>query len=544
MTQQTTDEKRAGAEGGAALAFATDLVGQTLGDYMILRRLGQGGMAEVYLAEQLTLKRKVAIKVLKPELGNNPGYVDRFVREAQAAAALVQANIVQIYEICERHGYHFIVQEYIPGRNLKQYITRNGAVSIPMVINILRQTALALQKAAEQGVIHRDIKPENIMISTSGEVKVTDFGLARIVNDTQRLDLTQVGVTMGTPLYMSPEQVQGQAVDPRTDIYSLGVTAFHMLAGHPPFSGENALAVAIQQVNSPPPDLRSLRPDAPVELIALIERMLAKSPADRIQDPAELLRALRTIQVDQPDNWDLVIESIVAMEGNGHRDRTAGRLAATRKLQQVLNGNLPASRWQWLTYLVVGLLSLTAAAAGVALAVLQPIPNPLEVAESPMAFIPKKDSAEEQYREAQWIGLPEFYQAVLEYFPADQAEPSKRSTTLLYNRLAMQRLGEIYLRLAEPDYERAFPYFDTLSDVDDAAPEFQAAGFVGLAIIAHHYGDEWTMFTCIMEAHKHRELLNEFLRGWFDRLVEELQKRPRRNTERSLYPWQPPKRLG
>ncbi|HMP79572.1 MAG TPA: serine/threonine-protein kinase, partial [Pirellulaceae bacterium] len=191
-----------GIEGGdvsssAHTPFATDLVGETIGDYMILRRLGQGGMAEVYLAEQLSLKRKVAFKVLKPDLGKNAGYVDRFVREAQAAAALVQSNIVQIYEIGHNNGYHFIAQEYIQGRNLKQYMARFGAVSVPMVVNILRQTAMALQKAAEQGVIHRDIKPENIMLSTSGEVKVTDFGLARILNDTQKLDLSQVGVTMG-----------------------------------------------------------------------------------------------------------------------------------------------------------------------------------------------------------------------------------------------------------------------------------------------------------------------------------------------------------
>ncbi len=196
-------------------------------------------MADVYLAEQVSLRRKIALKVLKKELARDQSYVERFRREAQSAAALVQANIVQIYEVGEIDGHNFIAQEYVPGRNLRQYLSRFGAVEPIMTMNVMRQVALALQKAGELNVIHRDIKPENILLSPGGEAKVADFGLARINNDAARQALTQIGITMGTPLYMSPEQIEGRSVDPRSDIYSLGITAYQMLAGKPPFRRES-----------------------------------------------------------------------------------------------------------------------------------------------------------------------------------------------------------------------------------------------------------------------------------------------------------------
>ena len=178
-----------------------DLSGLVLGEYQLLRRLGQGGMAFVYLALQKSLQRKVALKVLKADLAEDETYVKRFEREAQAAAKLTQGNIVQIYEVGHAEGYHFIAQEYVAGRNLRQYIGRHGAVEPVMAVNVLRQCSLALQKASETGVVHRDIKPENIMLSTKGEVKIADFGLARILERSGDQALTQVGVTMGTPLY-------------------------------------------------------------------------------------------------------------------------------------------------------------------------------------------------------------------------------------------------------------------------------------------------------------------------------------------------------
>ena len=175
-------------------------------------------MADVYKKNKKSLiERHVALKVLKPELASDESYVKRFHREAQSAATLVQANIVQIYEVNEVDGLHFIAQEYVRGRNLRQYLDRYGAVEPVMAITVLRQCAMALQKAAEFHVVHRDIKPENIMLSTSGEVKVTDFGLARVNNDSSQQALTQIGITMGTPLYMSPEQVEGGSLDSRSE---------------------------------------------------------------------------------------------------------------------------------------------------------------------------------------------------------------------------------------------------------------------------------------------------------------------------------------
>ncbi|HCP82997.1 MAG TPA: serine/threonine protein kinase, partial [Planctomycetaceae bacterium] len=213
------------------------LAGRQLGDYRMLRRLGRGGMSVVYLAEQMSLKRRVAIKVLKSDLAEDESYVRRFHKEAQAAAGLVHANIVQIHEVGQTDGIHFIAQEYVQGQNLRQYLQAQGAVDIQMGLSVLRQVAAALHKAGQSGIIHRDIKPENIMLSPTGEVKVADFGLARIVDSGDSMDATQVGMTMGTPLYMSPEQAQGGKIDPRSDLYSLGGTAYHMFSGRTPFEG-------------------------------------------------------------------------------------------------------------------------------------------------------------------------------------------------------------------------------------------------------------------------------------------------------------------
>ena len=177
-------------------ASEADLSGRKLGDYQLLRRLGRGGMAVVYLAEQTSLRRKVAVKVLKRHLAQDDSYVRRFHKEAQAAASLVHANIVQIHEVGEIEGVHFIVQEYVSGQNLREYIARHGAVSVGLAVNVLRQVAAALHRAGPQGIVHRDIKPENIMLAPTGEVKVADFGLARITQDQEGTDVTQIGITM------------------------------------------------------------------------------------------------------------------------------------------------------------------------------------------------------------------------------------------------------------------------------------------------------------------------------------------------------------
>ncbi|HTU20155.1 MAG TPA: protein kinase [Gemmataceae bacterium] len=267
-----------------------DLTGRTLADFHVLHHLGQGGMGQVYLAEQISLKRKVALKILRPELAAEPTALQRFKAEATAVAQATHANIVQIYAVGEADGMSYMALEYVAGRNLRDYLAKKGPPDVLIVLSIMRQVASALQRASELGIIHRDIKPENILLTRKGEVKVADFGLSRcLAGDRPALNLTQSGVTMGTPLYMSPEQVEGKPVDCRTDIYSFGVTCYHLLAGHPPFQGDSPFEVALQHVRSEPKPLTEIRPDLPAVLCAIVHKMMAKDPAARYQTGRELL---------------------------------------------------------------------------------------------------------------------------------------------------------------------------------------------------------------------------------------------------------------
>ena len=218
-----------------------DLTGRVLGDYQLLRRLGVGGMGQVYLARQLSLKRDVALKLLRNDLTTNTTALKRFQAEAEAVARLNHPNIVHIHQIGEHDGLRYMVLEYVDGRNLRDYLARKGPPDLAVTLSVIRQVVLALQKAHELGIVHRDIKPENILITRKAEVKVADFGLSRFfAGDIQPTNLTQSGIALGTPLYMAPEQVQGQPTDHRTDIYSLGVTCYHLLSGEPPFRGATA----------------------------------------------------------------------------------------------------------------------------------------------------------------------------------------------------------------------------------------------------------------------------------------------------------------
>jgi tRNA A-37 threonylcarbamoyl transferase component Bud32 len=284
-----------------ASAPPPDLTGRDLGDFHILRRLGQGGMGQVYLAEQRSLRRKVALKLLRPELAANATALQRFKIEAEAVARATHANIVQVYAIGEAEGLHFMALEFVDGRTLRDYLEKKGPPEILVALSIMRQVASALQRASELGIIHRDIKPENILLTRKGEAKVADFGLSRIfADDRVSPSLTQSNVTMGTPLYMSPEQIESKSVDPRSDIYSFGVTCYHMLAGHPPFRGETAFEVVLQHVQKEPAPLAKVRPDLPAELCVLVHRMMAKRPEDRPQTGREIVKEvsrLRDVQV-------------------------------------------------------------------------------------------------------------------------------------------------------------------------------------------------------------------------------------------------------
>lgn len=268
-----------------------DLTGRTLGDFQVLRKIGQGGMGQVYLARQLSLKRDVALKLLRGDLSQNATALKRFQAEAEAVARISHPNIVQVFAIGEQDGLRFMALEYVEGRNLRDFLERKGPPELPIALAIIRQVAAALQRASELGIVHRDIKPENILLTKKVEVKVTDFGLSRLtIDDQQPLNLTQSGVTLGTPLYMSPEQVRGLPTDHRSDLYSFGVTCYHLLAGHPPFSGTNAIDVAMKHVNEQPEPLTSIRPDLPPDLCALVHKLMAKNPDDRYASAKDVLR--------------------------------------------------------------------------------------------------------------------------------------------------------------------------------------------------------------------------------------------------------------
>lgn len=261
--------------------FSADLSGSTVGDYRILRRLGQGGMGQVYLAEQISLRRKVALKFLRSDLANNKDSLKRFQNEAETVAQATHPSIVQVYAIGESDGRHFMALEYVEGRNLREYLSFKGTLDLAAALSVLRQVVSALVRASELGIVHRDIKPENILLTRKGEAKIADFGLARANAEQQSLHLTQTGMTLGTPLYMAPEQVEGKTIDFRTDMYSLGVTAYHMLAGKPPYKGENAFEVALKHLKGEVEPLEKIRTDIPVELCQLIRQMMMVEPDKR-----------------------------------------------------------------------------------------------------------------------------------------------------------------------------------------------------------------------------------------------------------------------
>lgn len=442
-----------------------DLSGRVLGDFRLLRRLGRGAMAEVYLAEQCSLSRQVAVKVLKSQLASDATYVKRFQREAQAAASLVHANIVQIHEVGCIDGVYFIAQEYVQGMNLRQWLARHGTADLRMAVLVMRQVAGALAKAAEQGIVHRDIKPENIMLARSGEVKVADFGLARLPTAAEGVDLTQVGTTLGTPLYMSPEQVEGKPLDPRSDLYSLGVTCYSMLAGTPPFPGETALAVAVQHLKKPADPLENRRPDLPPALCRVVHKMLAKAPEHRYQSSRELLRDLRQIQQEHlVDQWP---EELADWETTELTTACFPRHEATQRLSSIMQTVTTArpERSNWPRW---GLAALGMFVVGIGTALLATREPPLLGSVNALSLrVPKQETVGAQWLYANQLGTEEAWLAVVEYFPGK----------LYWGYRAKQHLARIYLK--EDDDEQAMALFKEFALLDDTEEELRAFGLAG-----------------------------------------------------------------
>ena len=271
----------------------TSLLGRHLGRYHIQEEIGRGGMARVYRAYDPQLQRQIALKVLAPQLALDTEYIQRFQREAIIAANLHHPNIVTIYDVSEIDGLHFIAMEYIRGRSLHAIINERGALGLSNAVAIISAVGTALDYAHRQGAIHRDVKPHNIMINISGRVLLADFGIAQMP-EARGDRLTRTGIFIGTPEYISPEQASARHVDGRSDLYSLGITAYELITGTVPFSGATP-QLMVAHLQSPPPPLSTLDPQQPPELDSVLARSLAKNADSRYQTGAAFAEALRQV---------------------------------------------------------------------------------------------------------------------------------------------------------------------------------------------------------------------------------------------------------
>jgi serine/threonine-protein kinase len=275
----------------------SDLSGHQMGPYRLLREIGGGGMGTVYEAEDTRLGRRVAVKLLPPEYSRDRRAKERFLREARAAAAVDHPNLCTVHDVGESDGRLYIVLSFYEGETLRERI-RCGPLPLAEARDVALQVARGLARAHEAGITHRDIKPANVMLTRRGEAKILDFGIARLKGD--EVSLTRTGASWGTPAYMSPEQARGEPVDAHTDVWSLGVMLYELVAGRRPFGGESMEAVVSSTLTQKPEPLERIRPDVPPELARVVERALAKDPAERYASAAELLADLETGRAPRP----------------------------------------------------------------------------------------------------------------------------------------------------------------------------------------------------------------------------------------------------
>jgi serine/threonine-protein kinase len=322
------------------------------GRYRVVRKLGGGGMADVYLCEDLTLGRHVAIKVLLQRYLDDPTFVERFRREAKAAAGLNHQNLVSIYDWGEVEGTYYIVMEYVEGETLKDLIRRRGRLSGNESVGIALQLLAAVEFAHRSGIVHRDIKPQNVMIDRGGTVKVMDFGIARAGDS----GMTEAGSILGTAQYLAPEQAKGYPVDERSDLYSVGVVLYEMLTGTVPFRGDSAVTVALKHVNEVPREPAELVPGLPYALNQIVLKAMAKDPADRYQSAAEFGRDLRSAREGGP-------VQAAAFDAGGERTRVMAGAEAAGLTSVLDQPSRRRKKSRWPLVLVVLLLAIIAAVA-------------------------------------------------------------------------------------------------------------------------------------------------------------------------------------
>lgn len=295
--------------------------GFTIGKYKLLERVGVGGMGQVFLCEHMFLKRRVAIKVLPPAKAEQPAALGRFYREARAAGSLAHPNIVRTHDIDQDGNLHFIVMEYVDGSNLLDIVKKFGRMDVGRAVSYIRQVAVGLDYAFRNGIIHRDIKPGNVLIDRKGKARILDMGLARFFKD--QTDMLTVKyddkIVLGTADYVAPEQVaNSHAVDIRADIYALGASLYFLLSGHPPFPNGTVSQKLLWHRTKDPTPIRSIRPEIPDGLAAVMARMMAKDPAARYQSPGEVVQELEAYlpaEIPLPAEEEMPVLSAAAMEG-------------------------------------------------------------------------------------------------------------------------------------------------------------------------------------------------------------------------------------
>jgi eukaryotic-like serine/threonine-protein kinase len=472
-----------------------DLSDCTLGEFRLLRRLGAGGMAQVYLAEQTSLKRNVAIKVMRSDFGSDDAHRKRFEHEARASAGLNHPNIVQVFAVGEEENIQYIAQEYVQGTNLRQYLQKKKPPNTQIALHLMKQVSSALHAAHQAGIVHRDIKPENIMVTRRMVAKVTDFGLAQLTLGGERVNLTQMGVTMGTPLYMSPEQVNGASVDARSDLYSMGVTFYHLLSGSPPFRAATAFALAYKHLNEDAPPLQDLRPDLPPSLIKVIHRLMQKDPAERFPDARAVLSELKRI------------------EKSGE---TGGNFAQTEEPEATSTWQelKPTSRQLKKYALWCLAVFLIAAGAGRDLQRRNPLDAPIDSVTSVDVQSTAKEQVDIALSLKQGPSRPErqeeAWQAVLDNFEDD------RGAVLTSHR----ELGLLQLKARR--YKEALAHFDELARENDN--RWKADGVAGqavLAMLAGRHEDSHELIS--IQLADHRDLVSPELK----KLVAEAEARNR-----------------
>ncbi len=308
--------------------------GQKINDrYEIIRSIGEGGMANVYLALDTILDRRVAVKVLRGDLANDEKFVRRFQREAISASSLSHPNIVEMYDVGEDNGNYFIVMEYVEGKSLKSLIKKRGGLTLPEVLDIMLQLTDGIACAHNSYIIHRDIKPQNILVLDDGRVKITDFGIAQAL---KRGELTETNSVMGSVHYLPPEQANGTGTTIKSDIYSLGIVMFELLTGKVPFKGENAVEIALKQMKEPMPSIHTYKEGIPQSIENIILKAAAKNPKNRYDTVLEMQEDIKTaLSKDREDEQKIVFRYAESDQEQEQEKETISRTEKNAELEEI-----------------------------------------------------------------------------------------------------------------------------------------------------------------------------------------------------------------